>query len=223
LESLPKTTHFTSKEARTVDEIIQKRISRIYAAVDAAKESDLGKLQGRVIQTPRVSALFQDFRGGLSQEQLSNQAHLVIHNIANLRDHLRRWAAQKGLNRDKVDQTVKSSFELQVIQDLSNNDKHGYPPRDGGCSGKAPQLGEVTRVLRLCGSGVATFTGGAPQITGDSTAEAVVTAEIFDQAGGRIGDLHDVAAEAVSAWEKLLKDFNADLQRLVAGDSTASS
>jgi hypothetical protein len=193
---------------------ICQRISRIYAAIGAIEEADPHKLNATVIQTGNVKAVFQDFRGGFSDDELSNQAHSVIHNIANLRDHLRRWAGQNGRDKAKVDQTIDNSLDLQIVQDLSNNDKHGYPPRDGGRSGKCPQLIEINRVMRLQiqakkGSMIAMTigAGGVPKFIGDGSAKAVVTGEVVDNAKNRIGDLYEIANKAVEAWERLLVDF----------------
>jgi hypothetical protein len=197
-----------------MDDAIRQRISRICAAIGAIEETDPQKLRATVIQTERINAVFQDFRGGLSDDELSNQAHTVIHNIANLRDHLRRWAAQNGKDKAKVDQTVDNCFDLQIIEDLSNNDKHGYPPRGSGRSGKCPQLVGIDRVMRLQtqakkGSMIAMTigAGGVPIFIGDGSAKAVVTAEILDSARNRIGDLYEIATKAVEAWERLLVDF----------------
>lgn len=197
-----------------MDDAIRQRISRIYAAIGSIEEADPRKLKATVIQTEKVYGVFQDFRGGLSADELYNQAHAVIHNIANLRDNLRRWAANNGHDKDKVDTAVNNSFELQVIQDLSNNDKHGYPPRDGGHSKQSPQLIDVNRVMRLQtqakkGSMVAMTLGpgGIPKFHGDGTAKAVVTGEVVDNGNGRIGDLYEIAIKAVDAWERLLAEF----------------
>ncbi len=197
-----------------MDNAIRQRISRIYAAIGAIEEKDPLKLKATVVQTERINAVFQDFRGGFSDDELSNQAHTVIHNIANLRDHLRRWAAQNGQDKTKVDQAVDNCVELQIIQDLSNNDKHGYPPRDGGRSGRCPQLIEINRVMRLQtqakkGSMIAMTIGpgGVPKFTGDGSAKAVVTGEVVDNAKNRIGDLYEIATKSVEAWERLLVGF----------------
>ncbi len=196
-----------------MDDAISQRISRIYAAIGAIEESDPQKLKATVIQTEKVYAVFQDFRGGYSDDELSNQAHTVIHNIANLRDNLRRWAANNGHDKNKVDAAVNNSFELQVIQDLSNNDKHGYPPHDGGHSKKSPKLIEINRVMRLQtqakkGSVVAMTLGhGIPQFHGDGTAKAVVTGDVVDSVNGSIGDLYEISIKSVEAWERLLADF----------------
>ena len=197
-----------------MDDAILQRISRIYAAIGSIEEDDPQKLKATVIQTDKIKAVFQDFRGGFSDEDLSNKAHSVIHNIANVRDHLRRWASHHAQDKKKVDQAVDKCPELQIIKDLSNNDKHGYPPRDGGHSGKCPQLIEINRVMRLQtqakkGSMISMTVGagGVPKFTGDGTAKAVVTGDVVDNDGNRIGDLYEIANKAVEGWESLLVDY----------------
>ena len=72
-----------------------------------------------------------------------------MHNIANLKDQLRRWARQNGTDPATIDQAIGASNALNIIIDLSNNDKHGYPPRDDGYSGVAPQVSGIDRVMKL--------------------------------------------------------------------------
>lgn len=126
----------------TPDELMP-RIKRIYSSIDALQELDLAKLPAQVMQSDRVVAIFQDFKGNLSQEEIENAAYTVIHNIANLQDHLRRWAHHNGHNKARVDDAFTASAALKIVKDLSNNDKHG-PPRDGGHSGVAPRLADGT-------------------------------------------------------------------------------
>ena len=197
-----------------MDEAILLRISRIYDAIGVTEEEDLNKLKAIVIQTNKLKGVSQDFRSGLSDSELSLQAHSVIHEIANLFDHLRKWAKHNGHEKTKIDETVKNCLELQIIRDLSDNDKHGYPPRKGGHSGKSPQLININRVMRLHtqakkGSASVMTLGldGIPKISGDGTAKAVVTGDVIDNDNNRIGDMYDIANIAVIAWEHLLVEF----------------
>ena len=197
-------------------ELLQ-RVRRIHAALCSTEETDPEKLRAPVIETDKIKAVFQDFRGGLSDEQLLNHAHAKIHNIANLRNHLRRWAEQNGKDAKKVDESLRQSFELQVITDLSNNDKHGYPPRDGGRSGRCPKLIQVNRVMRLAtkpeaGStiGMTLRADGTPAFFGDGNAKAVITGDVVDKDHDRIGDIYKIASKAVHAWEALLTEFKVD-------------
>jgi hypothetical protein len=197
-----------------MDDAILERISRIYAAIGAIEEDDPNELKATVIQTDDTKGVLLDFRGGFSDHDLSNQAHIVIHNIANLYYHLRRWAKHNGQDMAEVEQTVDDSLDLQIIRDLSNNDKHGYPPRDSGHSRKRPQLIDINRVMRLRTQAntvsmvaISVGAGDVPQLTGDGTAKAVVTGAVVDADSNRIGDLYDIANNAVKAWEQLLVDY----------------
>lgn len=197
-----------------MDDTILRRISRIYAAIGDTEEDDPNKLRATVFQTDKIKAIFQDFHGDLSDDDLSNYAHMLIYNIAHLQYHLRRWAANNGHDETKVDQTVGNSFDLQIIKDLSNNDKHGYPPRKRSHSGKYPQLMNINRVMQLqtqakkgSTSGMTLGAGGVPKFFGDGTAKAIITGDVVDKDNNRIGDLHKIATKAVEAWEQLLADF----------------
>lgn len=191
------------------------RLYRIYAALDTTIEGDLSKFPPKVVSNERGFSMYQDFLGGLKPPQLLNLAHSVIHNIANLYDHLRRWMAKNGKDPKSVDQIVERYPALQLIRDLSNNDKHGYPPRNGGHSGKAPKLTNVNRVLKLTtgtapGSGVmVVFTPQGPKqtVTGGGGSAVVVTGTVVDAQSAALGDLHDIEVEALKAWEQELRSL----------------
>lgn len=96
-----------------MDTELLNRIRRIHAAVAAAEETDPKKLRATVIETYKMTAMFQDFRGGLTDAQLANQAHSVIQNLANLRDHLTKWAARKSKDKEKVDDALRQPGALK--------------------------------------------------------------------------------------------------------------
>ena len=182
------------------DELIH-RIRRIHVAIGALEEFDLQNLPAQVTRTEESITFVQDFRGGLTDEELSNAVHLVIHNIANLYDHLKKWAVRNGYEKKIVQDARASSSALQIIQDLSDNDKHGYPRRDGGHSGKSPKLVKVDRALRLS-VGPKSFTAvtlaldGTPQVSGSGSnpPKVLTTGDVVDGAGTKIGDLHQLVA-----------------------------
>jgi len=190
---------------------LQDKIDRIYAALGTSVEKDMTRLPAEVTSTPRFLRIHQDFSGAQSQAELENLAYSLVHNIANLRDHLRKWAKAHGKDPDAVDQAVEECAPLQTICDLSNADKHGGHGRQTW-SGRRPSLANVTRVLRLTtkpekGSRVVARLGRIPRISGDGTAEAILTGEVVDENGQTVGTLHALAAEGVRAWEKLLRDY----------------
>jgi hypothetical protein len=198
------------------DADLLQRIQRIYAAVQTAEEADLSRLPARVLRSGRFLSMYQDFSGSLRDEEIVNLAYSVIHNIANLCDHARRWAKRSGKDPAIIDEAVEASFALLVITDLSSNDKHGYPPRDGGRSRRSPKLVNTRRILRIAtgaekGSAVAvTFApDGTPQVSGSGSAKAIVTGEVVDDKGVHIGDLYDLANRAVEDWARVLEQLGA--------------
>jgi len=197
---------------------LESRLKRIYASLEMAEETDMAKLKAEVVRDGKRIAVYQDFSGGLSNEELENYAQSLIHNIASLRDHLKSWARKNGKEKSEVDSVFRSSLALQIIQDLFDNDKHGYPPRNGGWSGKSPKIDKITRSLELStqpqkGSFVAmTFgPGGIPHISGSGEARAVISAEIRDRDGNIIGDFRQTALEAIGVWEELLAEFGVSI------------
>jgi len=191
------------------DELVE-RLHRIYAAVNETVEGDLAKFPPKVISDEKGFLIYQDFLGGLSNPQISNLAYGLAHNIANLHDHLKRWARRNGHDPKRVDHAFENSEDLKVLKDLSNNDKHGYPPR-GGHSGKSPQLVDLSRIFRAStqakpGSFVGiTLTSSGPKQIGDGTSLVIITGKIVDGNGAVVGDFRDVCLKAIAAWELELK------------------
>lgn len=131
-----------------VNDEIHHRMKRIYSAINSVEETDFSQFEPTIIRDAQRIEITQDFRGKLSEAELSNLAHPLIDNIANLYGHLKKWAAQSGVEISKIDGVFNSSNELKIIQDLSNNDKHGYPPRNGGHSGISPKIVGNKRLRR---------------------------------------------------------------------------
>jgi len=128
---------------------LTNRIKRIYTAVDAVVETDISKLKPKIIKHGKRTGFYQDWTGGRSNAEIENNAHILIHNVASLKDHLKKWAKNNGKDKNKVDDAFNNSQVLRIIQDLWNNDKHGYPPRDGGYSGMSPRVDKINTIMRM--------------------------------------------------------------------------
>lgn len=194
------------------------RVKRLYGAIKASEEIEMSKFLPKVINDGRRKGFFQDWSGGLTEAEVTNIAQSLIYSIAHFDAPLKKWADQNGKDKTKVDHMFNSSLALQIIKDLSNYDKHPYPPRNGGHSGKSPRIDKFRRVMQMTtkparNSFVAlTFTAqGVPKVSGDGTAKVVVSGDILDKDGNKIGNLHETALEAVKAWEDILSDFDVKL------------
>ena len=190
------------------------RVQRLYVAIGATEETDISKFMPKVINDGSRVGFYQDWSGGRSDAELANTAHMLIYNIANLKDLLKKWGVRNGKDKTKVDSAFKSSQALKIIKDLSNNDRHGYDPKKRGNSGKSPRVDRITSIMRMTtkpekGSFVSLTLNrqGVPQIAGSGTGKVIITGDILDGAGNKIGDLHETALEAVKIWQSVLGDF----------------
>ncbi len=194
------------------------RVKRLYTAIKATEETDVSKFLPKVITDGHRKGFSQDWSGGLSEAEITNIAHSLIGNIAHFDAHLKKWADQNSQDKTKVDNVFNRSLALRIIKDLSNYEKHAYPPWDGGHSGKSPQVNEFRRIVQMTtkpekDSFVAlTFTPqGLPKVLGDGTAKVIVTGDILDKDGNNIGDFHKTALEAIEAWENIVGYFGVKL------------
>jgi hypothetical protein len=192
---------------------IQERLHRLYAALGAIEESDPDKLRADVYQSEKAVFVFQDFRAGQSDAELMNQATSLIYNIANLYVLLGDWAGKNGFDKSEVKKVVDECHELKIIRDLADYDRHPFPPRNGGLSGKSPTLVNINRVMRMqtqakAGSWVSIVMGpgGRPIFGGDGTHKAVVTGDVVDGNKNTIGDFYEIAVQSIKAWEQYATD-----------------
>lgn len=201
-----------------MDNDLHARIRRLYAATGEAVEHDLTKfpttvVSGRTASGSKLRGFFQDFSGGRSEAEISNSLHSLIALVAGLEYHLRKWAAHNGKSAGLVQETFNRSDALKIVHDLWNNDKHGYPPlKRNGKSGRAPRLESVHRVMQLRAEKnswamIRIDRHGKPVKSGDGTAQVVITGDVIDLHGAKIGNVDTILARAVQDCEELLRAF----------------
>ena len=100
------------------------RLERIYSAIGATMEEDPEKFAMKVYRGDRSLLMVSNFRGDTTDAELENAACLVIHNIACLRNHIKRWADNRGRDTNKVIEAIRQSRALAIVTDLWNTDKH---------------------------------------------------------------------------------------------------
>jgi hypothetical protein len=194
------------------------RIKRIYGAVDAIVETNISQFMPEVIRDGKRIGFYQDWSGGRTNAEIENIAHILIYNVANLKDHLRKWAESNGKDKTKVNTAFKDSQALKIIKDLSNNDRHGYDPEKKGNSGKSPRIEKINTIMQMTtkpekGAFMClTFNHqGVSQIAGSGNAKVIITGDILDKDGNKIGDLHDTLLKAIKDWENVLVEFGVNI------------
>ncbi|MBL9094390.1 MAG: hypothetical protein JNL96_24425 [Planctomycetaceae bacterium] len=199
-----------------MDADVQLRLRRLRAAIGDTEESKLEELPPRIVVSDRGILVQQDFNGNLSEEQLLNHAHAVIHQIASMTDNLKRWAAKTDRDKSKVDETLQHSEAIKLLTDIWNLEKHGAPDRSGGLSRKSPRLVDVHRGMEIRTGSTGVWTGitmGPKGLVkfGDGNAVAKLDGDIIDSQGRRIASLQNCIREALSAWEALIMAFGLPL------------
>lgn len=201
-----------------IDDDLISRVHCLYTAIKATEETDISKFMPIVTSDSKRVCFYHDWRGGRSDAELDNAIHILIYNIANLRDLLKKWADQNDKATTKVDDAFKNSLALRIIQDLSNNYRHGYDHKRHSHSSKSPRVDNITTVMQMTtkpekGSIVSlTFNRqGVPRVVGSGTAKVIITGDILDRNNNKIGDLHKTMLEAVEVWESVLDDFDVKL------------
>ena len=204
-----------------IDDDLFSRVQRLYVAIGATEKTDVSTLMPAIVGEGSRVGFYHNWTGGRSGAELKNAANMLIYNTANLRDALKKWCVHNGKDKIEVDNAFKNSQALRIIQDLSNNDRHGYDPKKPGNSGRSPQLAGVTCIMRMNtkpekGSlvGLTLDNQGVPQIAGSGTAKVIITGDILDGAGSKIGDFHETALEAVRIWETVLGSFGIDFRSI---------
>lgn len=183
------------------------KIERLRATIGAVEDRDLSKVRAIVIQTETAVSVQHDFRGNLTQAQIENMGWGVLRAIADLKDHLNKWAAAHGHPRDTGDVAVLSCFELSLVVDLANFDKHGAHDRGGGKSKALPELKNLHRALRVTTAarpgafaGIQLMPTGEIKTFGDDAA-VTVCGDVCLRDGRQIA-LEYVELRAVEAWER---------------------
>ena len=104
---------------------IKLRLSRTLSAIDEQFDGDI--LANSVVT--KTHRTFNYKFGNKTPDQLSNRIFTVLHDLATLKDHSVNALNKKRVPGSKniVESLINSSLEMQVLMDLVNQDKHGYP------------------------------------------------------------------------------------------------
>jgi hypothetical protein len=194
------------------DQDIQSRIDRIYAAIGLTAKEGLSGFTVTTFKSEKVEGVSVDFSGGMPEPEIWNAATQVNHLIAHFQDHLRKWAKKDEKRTESISTTWSNSLPLKIIGDLNDREKHAGSPRDGGKSDLSPSIKNVERVARMTtpkggGSVGLRMVGGKLQRTGTGSIAQVITGEVVDGKGERLGDLAEFQTQALSACEHLLKEL----------------
>lgn len=186
---------------------INTRLDRIYASVDQKNKYGIDALTSvrtKYTKGPGSTFQFSIVFGEEGETPVNlNQIHTIISNIANLKDCLKSAMIKQDKDGELIEQDINNSTFLQLILDLSNQEKHGYPLTRVRRSKKDPQIKNISGALTVSNKpdGI-TYVGS----DGARVQNMMVTvvADITDSGGARICSLDELVDGAISAWEKAI-------------------
>lgn len=141
-------------------------------------------------------------------ETIINRIFIILYNLASLKDHLKNSLQKKGINTHKVEDEINNSLHLQVLIDIINQEKHGYPLKKSNRSNKNPLIVGACQMLEMStAAGVENSVSGSYltadgiQFFGDGTQKVKISAEITDGDKNRLFSLDELIE---TAYEKIL-------------------
>lgn len=192
------------------------RLKRVYRAVDKQFESDIdSSLNVKKSQIGRRGKIEFTF-GKYDAVELDYIVIGVVSAIAGLKDHLKNKLESLGENPKIVEGVIDNCFELQLIVDLWNQDKHGYPLKKRSRSNKDPQIKNLKQALTIKdttkGSGSLVFSPFSPETaTGVTTTSnnlvVKITGDIVDKNGKALVSLDEMVSKSLSKFEVLIKKY----------------
>ncbi len=149
--------------------------------------------------------------GNEDEETLINKIFIIFYNLASLKDHLKKEFKLKQLDSKIIEDEINSSLHLQVLIDLVNQEKHGYPLTITNRSGKNPLLKFPKQVLSLSVSepnSIASVTHGLTSVNTQGNVKNMIHADIFDDKGNLLFSLNTLVETAYSKFEAIAKQYN---------------
>ena len=198
-------------------EHLRYRLRSIYKALGQTASVPAERFAPTFVRTPRMSFLEQNFRGGMTDEDIHKVFEDLLYNIAHVADPMRRVLRERGKPTGSVMEAIHKSRDLGLCVDLANWYKHGRDHHGRTESGHHPTIKNVDRVCRIQAEAkagaVAGITygweGGRPRLRSlGGTNEVVFEGDVVEHDGTKLGDVMDIASKAVVAWERLLRELS---------------
>ena len=149
--------------------------------------------------------------GNDDPQTITNKIFIILYNLSSLKDHLKNCLKNNGHDPNIVEQEINNSIHLQVLIDLVNQEKHGYPLTKSNRSGKNPLIKNPSQFLLLrtdttAGSTASfTFSRNGPILHGNNS--IMIDAEIHDDKGNLLFLLDELIDTCFSKWNQIATTY----------------
>ena len=190
---------------------INSRLGRLYLSINQKFEGDvLEHIQTKKVTDGKKVTISITFDAKHDENETINRINNIIGNLANLKDHLKTRLKQQGVDPQKIEDDINQNLPLQIILDLNNQEKHGYPITKIRRSGKDPKIINISKALSSR-PGVRATAFIRDPITGAGVTNnmaIVITAEVVDSQGNRLYYLNDLIDKSLNSWELIITKYN---------------
>ena len=192
---------------------LKNRLEKTFASI--ANFSDYNIISGSKITAEDMGShhtLTVTF-GNDDLSTLENKIFLGLHNLSSLKDHIKNCLKNGGNDPKEVEMEIDNSPHLQVLIDLVNQEKHGYPLRKRNRSGKNPIIKDIEQVLTLRNEhkGDKSFSisfSSNGKITSEGNNSIDIVADIFDDKNNKLFDLDELVETCYTKFENIAKKYN---------------
>lgn len=186
---------------------IQKRLQKLYSSIGEQYLYHDDALDTFHSEQSDEGWVMFSFFNPKDEPKLLNQINNIIANLANIKDCLKRILRNSRQDENVIENEINNSTHLQLILDLANQEKHGYPLEKIRRSKKDPLIKNVGRLL--------TPSNKPDNITirrSDGSAiknmMAITTADITDGQGNLLCRLDFLIENALNDWDIIIKKYN---------------
>lgn len=183
------------------------RLKRIYASIDRKNRYGGEVLSGMhtdKIEEPSGKSMITVSFG--NDTEALNQIHEVISNLANLKDCLKDRMVEQGKEEKLIEEDIDRSPALQLVLDLSNQEKHGYPLKRHRRSKKDPQIKNI-RFGMSPSNKPNNVTYSASDGSSALNVMVSIHADIVDCNGIHLYAFDKLVEQAIADWELTIKKY----------------
>jgi hypothetical protein len=148
-----------------------------------------------------------------SAEEIANKIFLILYNLSSLKDHLKNCLKNNGYDPNIIETEINNSLHLQILIDLVNQEKHGYPLTKTNRSAKNPIIKNACQVLQNAknsppGSSFSFTVGSNGLIEQEGNMTISIDADIYDDKGVLLFKLDELIDACFNKWDQIIKTYN---------------
>jgi hypothetical protein len=188
---------------------ISQRLKKTLKSLNGRYDDDIAVYVTHKLENETEQITFKV--GNLDEEEMINKIFIIFYNLASLKDNIKNCLEKKGLDKNLIEVEINNSIHLQVLIDIVNQEKHGYPLKKTNRSGKNPLIKNIFEVINLQTSttgSVASLSLNQNEINIQGNARTVIRATIYDDKNNVLFSLDELITNCFERLENFIKRHN---------------